>query len=340
MNRPLSPARSVRIPRLPTIILSILLLVLVVVVVAWLTCWILFFQPVVVSNPRSDARVSPERLAAHVRTLSEQFSPRSSLNAPNLERAAVYIADEFRKAGAAVDIQEYAVGGRPYRNVIASFGRRGSPAPLWVVGAHYDAFGETPGADDNASGVAGLIELARLLALNPDPPATELVAYGLEEPPHFRTATMGSAVHAGSLRARNASVRGAVILEMIGYFSDEPGSQSYPIGALRAFYPSRGNFIALVGNLDQRKFVRDFKAAMQGTTDLPVYSINAPASMPGIDFSDHLSYWAAGIPALMVTDTAFYRNREYHKAGDRWDRLDYDRMADVVTMVYEGITND
>jgi len=124
---------------------------------------------------------------------------------------------------------------------------------------------------------------------------------------------------------------------MIGYFSDAWFSQGYPFPLLRAFYPSRGNFIAVAGRLDQRRFTRQIKAGMKGATPLPVWSINAPASLPGLDFSDHRNYWDQGMNAVMVTDTSFYRNKEYHEAGDTWDRLDYTRMAYVVTGVYETL---
>lgn len=299
--------------------------------VMWIAGWLVVFQPVFGSNPTSELRVDPEALKRHVRMISEELSPRGYVNAPNLERCVDYIASEFEKRGARVEIQEYEVGGRRYRNVIGTFGT--GDADRWIVGAHYDAFGDLPGADDNASGVAGLIELAGLLGAEEGPPNVELVAYALEEPPFFRSRFMGSAIHAWQLKEQQANVRGVVILEMIGYFDDAWMSQSYPVALMRAWYPSRGNFIALAGRLDQRAFVRDFKVAMKGRSDLPVYSINAPAVVPGIDFSDHLNYWRHGYNALMVTDTAFYRNREYHTAGDTWERLDYRRMADVVVMI-------
>ncbi|MEI8313452.1 MAG: peptidase M28, partial [Verrucomicrobiota bacterium] len=149
--------------------------------------------------------------------------------------------------------------------------------------------------------------------------------------------SMGSAVHAKELREKGINVRGVVILEMIGCFSDGWMSQDFPFPLLRLFYPSRGNYIAVVGRLDQWPFMRELKKNMQGATGLPVYSINAPASLPGVDFSDHLNYWETGCNAVMVTDTSFYRNHDYHDEGDVWSRLDYKRMAEVVVAVYEGI---
>lgn len=320
---------SLRLLRHVTALLAILL------AIAWTTAWLVIYQPVFASNPRSTHAVDPADLEAHVRRLSEDFSPRSYAHAANLERCVDYIASEFQKRGAIVEIQEYSAGGRRFRNVIGRFGDGNHG--LWIVGAHYDAFGETPGADDNASGVAGLIELAGLLAAESSPPDVELVAYCLEEPPFFRSRYMGSAVHAWQLHEQRVAVRGVAVLEMIGYFNDAWMSQDYPTPLLRVLYPSRGNYIALAGRLDQREFVRAFKRRMKGRTDVPVYSINAPSSLAGIDFSDHVSYWQYGWPALMVTDTAFYRNEAYHTGADTWDRLDYRRMADVVTMVFGAL---
>jgi Zn-dependent M28 family amino/carboxypeptidase len=194
-----------------------------------------------------------------------------------------------------------------------------------------------PGADDNASGVAGLLELAPLLSNSEFPIQVELVAYTLEEPPFFRSEAMGSAVHAASLKRQGVVVRAMFSLEMIGYFSDEPSSQKFPNPLLKLFYPSRGNFIAVVGNFGQIGLVRKVKRAMRATTLLPVHSITAPGWLPGIDFSDHLNYWQQGYPAVMITDTSFYRNEHYHTAEDTLEKLDYNRMAKVVQSMHATI---
>jgi hypothetical protein len=162
----------------------------------------------------------------------------------------------------------------------------------------------------------------------------ELVAYTLEEPPYFRTEFMGSFQHARALAQQNREVRLMLSLEMIGYFRDPPGSQRYPVAALKALYPDRGNFIALVGPYRDFGLMRRVKGLFKGASDLPATSINAPSLVQGVDFSDHASYWRFKMPALMVTDTAFMRNPNYHLPGDTADTLDYARMAKVVRGVY------
>jgi hypothetical protein len=277
----------------------------------------------------------PARLEAAVRALAETFHPRDYRHPQNLDRAADWIGEELRKTGAAVREQRWDAEGETYRNVIARFGPAGGP--LLVVGAHYDAALELPAADDNASGVAGLLELARLLAQKPPPGPVELVAFSLEEPPFFRTDQMGSAVHAASLAKERVAVRAMISLEMIGYFSDAPGSQQIPFAVLRPFYPSEGNFIAVVGDLASASLVRRVKKAMLSASELPVKSINAPVLVPGIDWSDHRSYWQQDFPAVMVTDTAMSRNTAYHTGEDTPDRLDYRRMALVVNGVFAAV---
>jgi Zn-dependent M28 family amino/carboxypeptidase len=281
------------------------------------------------------APISPHRLEAHVRALAEDFTPRDYTHPANLDRAAAYIAAELERAGGAVSEQPFQVSGTTYRNVIAAFGPES--AEHIVVGAHYDAAGPFPAADDNASGVAGLIELAVLLGREPPPRRVELVAYSLEEPPFFRTRHMGSAVHAASLRQAGVRVRAMISLEMIGCFSDAPGSQQFPIGLMKAFYPSRGTFITVVGRMGDGRLVRRIKRAMRSASPLDVRSINAPRWVPGVDFSDHACYWDQGYPAVMITDTAFYRNPRYHTARDTPETLDYSRMAAVVQGVYAAV---
>lgn len=279
--------------------------------------------------------VDPARLEAHVRMLAETLSPRDYEHTDNLDRVAEYISREFKAAGAEVSEQSYEAFGRTYRNVLGFFGPKSEERI--VIGAHYDTAGPLPGADDNASGVAGLLELAHLLAKAPLPLRVELVAYTLEEPPFFRTDLMGSAVHARSLKEAGVKVRAMLSLEMIGYFSDEPRTQRFPTALMRPFYPSKGNFITVVGLLSQGKLVRKVKRAMRSVAALPVEAFRGPRFVEGVDFSDHLNYWNEGYPAVMITDTAFFRNERYHTREDTPDTLDYHRMAGVVLGVYQAV---
>jgi hypothetical protein len=279
--------------------------------------------------PPGGPAADPDRLRRHVEFLTIQAAPRDSDHPESLDRAAAYIRDDFAWTRARVWDQVFQVRGRSFRNVIASFGP--ATGPLLVVGAHYDSFGDfgpNPGADDNASGTAGLLELARLLDGGPLPGRVELVAYANEEPPWFGSPWMGSAAHARSLRGQDA--RGMICLEMIGYFTER---QPAPNFLFRLLYPERGNFIAVAGRWNDRSLTRHVKRAIRGT-GFPAVSFTAPRDA-GIDASDQRSYWDQGIPAVMVTDTSDVRNPHYHSPGDTAETLDYRRMARVV----EGVAN-
>ncbi len=307
------------------------LLLLAVAASLWLT------QPLP-SRPAhvSDRRPDPTRLERRVRELVERFHPRDGGHPENMMRAAGYIADELRRTGAAVSEQRFPTAGATYRNVIAAFGP--DTRRVVVVGAHYDVAGEMPGADDNASGVAGLLELADLLGGANLSRRVELVAFANEEAPYFATLEQGSEVYARSLETGGHRVRGMVCLEMLGCFSDEPGSQQLPFGPLlRLLYPSRGDFIAVVGSFGGAGIVRSVKRSMREASDLPVHSINAPSFVHGVDLSDHSTFWRRGEPAVMITDTAFYRNPRYHTEHDTPGTLDYRRMADVVAGVRKAV---
>jgi hypothetical protein len=275
-------------------------------------------------------------LKAHVAQLTEQYAPRSYLDSDNLAAIVDLLCQGFAEAGAEVRLQPYtagrgAPGGRQQYNVIARFGP--VAGPLVVVGAHYDAFATFPGADDNASGVAGLLELARMLGqLQPSGPV-ELVAYSTEEPPFFGGQEMGSAVHATALAKSGAKVVAMLCLEMIGYYGPE---QPLPSPLLAVLYPRHGNFAAVVGRWQDRKLARFVKQCFRGATALPLYSYSGPTQI-GADLSDHRNYWKQGFAAVMITDTAFLRNPNYHTPGDTAATLDYARMAAVVDGVFNTI---
>ena len=280
-------------------------------------------------------KADPDTLKRYVRKLSEDLVPRDAGHPENLNNVASWIGKQFQRYSEKVSFQPYQADSLSVKNVRAFFGP--STGSRIVVGAHYDVAGPYPGADDNASGVAGLLELARLFGTEQPPLQVELVSYPLEEPPYFYTRHMGSAVHAKSLKKEGVNLTGMIALEMIGYYSDEPGSQGYPVFFLRPFYPSEGNFIAVVGNLFQRRFIRTIREAMIQAAPLPVESINAPRIVPGIALSDHLNYWRNGFNAAMITDTAMFRNPNYHSPFDTPDTLDYERMAQVVDGVLAAV---
>lgn len=327
-----------------------LAVLIVTVLVLMSGAWWAVTQPFVVPLPSHPPAIDPARLAQDVRILSQRYFPRS-YGSDKLAAAAEYIRAQLKLSSAKVSDQSFEVAGRQYTNIIARFGP--AQGRLLVIGAHYDSFGEplkaegyakgfddythTPGADDNASGVAGLLELARLLAKQPPPMPVELVAFTLEEPPFFVTDAMGSVRHARALHAAGTPVALMISLEMIGYFSDAAHSQGYPVPGAGLLYPERGDYIGIVSRLGDWRLTRRLKAIMCGASDLPVYSINFLSQLPGIDYSDHASYWREGYPAVMITDMGFYRNTQYHRSGDTAERLDYVRMAKVVQGVYEVI---
>jgi Zn-dependent M28 family amino/carboxypeptidase len=289
-------------------------------------------QPFVSASTSSDVTIDQAALEQHVRMLAVTLHPRSVDNLANLDRAADYVLEQLRATGAETSEQAVEADGKQFRNLIARFGPR--DGPVLVIGAHYDSCGDTPGADDNASGVAGLLELARLLVANPPAQSVELVAYTLEEPPYFRTDSMGSVWHARSLSLAKREVRLMLSLEMIGFYRDTAKSQSYPLAPLKLLYPDEANFIAIVAPFGDFGATRRVKALFRGATDLPAVSINAPRFVQGVDFSDHASYWRFEMPAMMITDTSFLRNPNYHGSGDTPETLDYVRMAKVVRAVH------
>lgn len=302
-----------------------------------LLIWFAIYQPILFLGKHTinPPNVDPTVLHSHVKMLSETLPPRIGFE-DALKPTVEWIENQLGQYGK-TRRQSYLAGGETFHNIIIDFGAK--TEERIVVGAHYDTDGELPGADDNASGMAGLIQLARLLSENPPTSHIELVAYTLEEMPHFSTESMGSYIHAKNLKESGKKVKLMISLEMIGYFSNKPNSQDFPIPLLDKIYPNEGNFIAVIGNLGNMLTVRSVKKHFLQSIKLPTYSFNAPSIIPGISFSDHKNYWMMGYPAVMITDTAFNRNKAYHSAEDTADRLDYDKMAEVVQAVYQTIIN-
>jgi Zn-dependent M28 family amino/carboxypeptidase len=270
-----------------------------------------------------------------LKVLTKTPEYRNYENVNQLNAIAGYIFDWFYRYADTTYFQEYKVEGKVYKNVIGTFGSH--HAKTIIVGAHYDVYGNQEGADDNASGVVGLLELARLLANQNLNYRIDLVAFTLEEPPYFRTDHMGSYIHAKSLLDRDASIYGMISLEMIGYFSDEKKSQHYPLGVLSLFYGNKGNYITLVNKFRKGKFSRKFTNQFKNLATIRTKKFTGPRKLPGIDFSDHLNYWKFGFSAMMITDTAFYRNKNYHEITDTLETLDISRMAKVIDGVFETL---
>jgi len=275
------------------------------------------------------------QLKEHVYNLSFEIGERSMFNYENLDKAAGYIESKFSAYGYDVELQHYRPLDKEARNIIAV--KKGSldtadTGGVIIVAAHYDSC-FNPGADDNASGVAVLLELAKFLADKKVKNDIRFIAFVNEEPPFFKTERMGSRVYVKGMKRSKENVKAALILESVGYFSDKYFSQKYPPG-LGMFYPNRADFIGVIGNFSSRALARKVTSGIAAFTDFGVECFIGFAAIPGVDFSDNWAFWKEGYPAVMVTDTAFYRNSNYHKSSDTYEKLNYERMAQIV----EGIS--
>ena len=292
---------------------------------------------VAISANASAMDILETNLKSHVIFLSEKIGERNYLDTEKLDKAADYIEEKFRSYKCNVKRQSFKAENKTYYNIEAEVKGTSDIDKIIVIGAHYDTVTGTPGADDNASGVAGILELARLASEKPLPYTIRLVAFVLEEPPFFRTKNMGSYVYAESLKKEGLKIEGMVSLEMIGYFCDKDGCQYYPLPFFKWFFPKKGNFLSFVGDIGSRKFTQKIKKAFQKSSSLPVESINTISLVPGIDFSDHMSFWKFGYNAFMITDTAFYRNPHYHTQSDTAEKLDYKKMAEFIKGLYNAL---
>jgi Zn-dependent M28 family amino/carboxypeptidase len=269
------------------------------------------------------------RLRTHVESLAGAIGERNMWHAGTLTSAASYINESFRASGYAVTPQDFEVQGRHVQNVEAVLRGASAPDTIVVVGAHYDSVVGCPGANDNATGVAATLELARRFAGSPRPRTIRFVAFANEEPPFFQTSSMGSVVYAEAARLRGDAVAAMLSLETIGYYSDEKGSQKYP-APLDLLFPDTGNFIGFVSNLRSARLLRTATRAFRERTRFPIHSVPAPESIPGVGWSDHWAFWRAGYLALMITDTAPYRYPWYHTPHDTPDKIAFEKFAEVV----------
>ena len=300
------------------------------------TAWLLWYMVIVpgasYSGPLKPLAAEEKLLADNLRRHVSAVASREHnvWNLPALEASAQYIERTLAGLGYAVSTQRFKSGGIEVRNIEVEAGGAARPSEIIVVGAHYDSVIGATGANDNGSGVAAVLELARLMREEKVERTLRFVAFANEEPPFFKSEQMGSRVYARRSKARGENIVAMFCLETIGYYSDRPGSQRYPF-PLGFFYPSTGNFLAFASNLGSRPLLHRALASFRLHAEFPSEGVAAPAFIPGVDWSDHWSFWKEDYPALMVTDTAPYRYPYYHSAQDTPDKVDYERLTRVVT---------
>ena len=284
-----------------------------------------------------DIEETGKRLYRHVEALTLTIGERSVRYPENLDRTADYILAFYEDVGIPARRQTYEYRGRPVSNIIAEIGKTVDFSRHYIIGAHYDSVAGTVGADDNASAVAVKLETARALrnlpALAETGTAVTFVSFALEEPPVYSTRYMGSRVYAEKARSEGMRIDGMICLEMVGYTCHEPGCQSYPFPLGLLGYPDTGDFIGVAANFRSRSFASRLVRNFRRNPELPVVSVTVPFNgriMPAIRLSDHASFWDKGFVAVMVTDTAFYRNPHYHLSSDTMEKLDYGFMAQLV----------
>jgi hypothetical protein len=270
-----------------------------------------------------------EELRANVQKLAGEIGERNMSHYPQLNVAADFIENSFSRAGLHPRRDSYELHRQACHNIEAEI--PGARPEIILIGAHYDSVIGSPGANDNGSGVAAMLALARRFAGAKTEHTLRFVAFVNEEPPYFLSGEMGSLVYAGRCKARGDKIFAMISLETIGYFSDAPDSQIYPSPLLGAFYPKVGNFIGFVGNIGSRRLVRRALSTFRRAERLPSEGAAVPAFIPGVAWSDHWSFWQQGCPAIMITDTAPFRYPHYHALTDTPDKLNYDRFALVVS---------
>ncbi len=269
-------------------------------------------------------------LRLDVEAFADKIGERNMATTGSLDRAWSLVERSFIDADYDPKRYPYKVDNMDVANVEATAEGKVRTDQIVVVGAHFDSAQGAPGADDNASGVAVLLALARHFRTHRQPRSIRFVAFVNEEPPHFWTKNMGSLVYAKRCKERNEDIVAMLSLESLGYYRDEPGSQKYP-PVISWFYPDRGDFVAFVGNVSSRSLVRDSIGAFRSAEQFPSEGAAVPSFIEGVGWSDQWSFWEVGYPGVMVTDTAPFRNPSYHTANDKPETLDYERLARVTT---------
>lgn len=269
-----------------------------------------------------------QQLQKHVYHLADEIGERNVLHPEALQAAEVYISQNWHKQGYTVEKQEYQEEGVPCANIEVNHQGSSHPEQIILIGAHYDSVNGSPGANDNGSGVAALLELSRLLCSSSTEMTIRFVAFTNEEPPFFFRDRQGSRIYAKNARQRGDNIRLMIALETMGYYSNESNSQSYP-PLFHFFYPDRANFISMVSNFRSRKLMHKVAKAFRSASEFPLEHVSTFSFIPGVAWSDHLSFWINRYKAMMITDTAFYRYPYYHTAKDTAEKLDYGQLAQV-----------
>jgi hypothetical protein len=282
-------------------------------------------------EPRFIPSSSEKALHDHVHALSVIIGSRSIQEYGKIQESELYIRTFLEKQGISFALQGYDHEGKRYNNIIVTLDGLSHREESVIIGAHYDTTFETPGADDNASAVAVLLELCHTLKDYRPQRTLKMIFFVLEEPPSFMTPAMGSFVYAQRARDRGERIYGMISLEMVGYFNEAEGSQAFPVPGLQWIFPDRGNFIGVVGNVHSRELTLAVAEALEAGSTLPVEHLVALPFIPGIGLSDHGSFWKMGFRAVMVTDTAFYRNPNYHSSKDTIETLRFDKMSQLVS---------
>ncbi|NIR28752.1 MAG: M28 family peptidase [Gammaproteobacteria bacterium] len=279
---------------------------------------------------------SPDMLRAHTWTLADEIGERNVFRPDALHWAERYITQTWHEQGYEVVPQEYTLRAARSANLEITRYGKSRPNEILLLGAHYDSVVGSPGANDNASGVAALLELSRLFASTEPARTVRFVAFVNEEPPFFMSRDQGSRHYARAARRRDDDIRLMLSLETLGYYCNDPGSQRYP-PLFRLFYPDRADFVAFVSNFRSRRAMLELARAFRASTDFPLQHAATFSFVPGVAWSDHLSFWLRRYKALMVTDTAFYRYPYYHTPLDTPEKLDYESLARVTTGLHKAV---
>lgn len=314
--------------------LKLLFIMVIIFSLFYIVAFFVIRQPTVKkSEYKYLVKCDPTKLREYVDFLCNQVPPRNHKHEEGLEKTRNFIYEVFSKYGNEVLVDEWSEEKNTFKNISLNFEQ--SQKKSIIIGAHYDVWSNLPGADDNASGVAGLLELARMFSEVQPKVNIELVAFDAEEPTYFGSKLMGSYIHSKKIKESKKEVIGMVCLGMIGYYSKtQPMSYIF----MNILYPRKGNFIAVVGRWEDRKMAKKFKQGINGTKRIKCVSYSGPKII-GVDLSDHSSYWNEGFNAVMITDTAFLRNPNYHTKNDLPETLNYEKMATVIDGVFNTVMN-